>query len=748
MRKKITSNRISVVASIVILGLVSFSGCSSSSNHSSAVAETATIDLSGSVIDGYVSGADIIAGSFSAVSNGVGFWSIPDVEESDSLTIEASGGTDTSTGEPFEGKLKASVAKGQTTANVTPLSTIVTSVVESGVSVEEANTVVSTQLGISEEALAADPIETLKSGTPAQKTEAAKAIKTALVVQKMAETISKSAGANTADQNEIFDAVMDSVATQLQSNLSFDEVMADTATITTATAVQVTAQDSTIENLSEKLAASAASASEVVKMVQAIDETSLAESTDVTASMLATGKALEVVTAAVERAMVKVAEATDVESIVLVQAEATKTTQAITMLGGVEGIAATIKTQEATLVAGNVIDSSSFSESMFSETAIEEQAAVYVNLADLGMTAEMITQVGTDISTAEAGVDVAAVVAAVIAATPDVVISTEDQEAMSALVTESVELAVAVVEVATEVSQGIDENPPVVEEPVVEEPVVEEPVVEEPVVEEEETVINTGGSTTVSNTATATFNTTLDNLNATATLTDTNITVTNILDSTTSPFSVTRTKISLATTGTPTLTQKYDAIKDNLGSYLDIDLSVASVPGTFDTRTEQVTILVKTAGTDFVAISTEASFIKNGDNLTVDIAANAVLRMAARIDSATTLTATRTNLSSNLISSNGTTIAFNTASAIKEFAENALIGDYIKENMVKYTTETGTYSVYLLINKTSDSTSFINDTNSVAIDSDMETILDTLVSGTSVNYTTSHRAIQVNLTVE
>ncbi len=478
-----------VTAMLLLTACSSDSGNSVESPVAPPVIVTKSMNLSGSVIDGYVLGADVTVGGFGATTDDAGFWSVPSVPFTNSLTIEASGGTDTSTGEPFEGKLKASVAENATAVNVTPLSTIVTSVVQSGVSVAQANAAVAAQLGISQDALAADPIERLKTGTPEQKVEAAKAIQTALVVQKMAETIATSAGTNTADKNTIFDAVMDSVAAALQNNQSFDTVMADTSAITTKAASQMQTQGTleNVTNLSEKLAASADAASEVVKMVQAIDPTEFSNATDVTAVLAAKSRALEVVTEAVEAAVSKIATASSVDSINLEKAATEKTTQTVTMFGGVDGMAATIKTQEAALVAGQVLDTASFSTSFFSEAAVAEQSAVYTNLATLGMTPAMITEVGKQISVVEKGqvVDTAAVIAAVVAATPNAQISSSNITQMTEAAAASVKNATDAGNIAAAVSVVIV-TPPVVAptDPVVAPPVVApiNPVVTPPVV--------------------------------------------------------------------------------------------------------------------------------------------------------------------------------------------------------------------------------------------------------------------------
>ena len=460
MKKSLIS--ISSVTAILLL-----TACSSSSNNSS-------IDLNGTVVDGYVSGADVMVGGISTKSDARGAWSISDVTFSNNMTVEASGGIDTSTGEAFEGRLKATIAKFEDKDDVvlTPLSTVIASMVTSGSTLEEATLIVSEELNISTDSLKTDPIAILKgtNSTTEEKEHAAIVLKKSLVFQKMAETVSSSVGTTSEEQNEIFDEVVNSFSNILkankaaESNTTFDEVLADTASITDKVATSLESNEGADENLRAKLEASGPSAAQTVKSVEAIDEKVFSQAADVETVMQIQGKAIEVVTSAIETGVEQISKsidesAADAAAIAAAQAEAEKTTQAITMLGGVAGVAVALEEEAAKqatdTTTDNTTDASTFSESIFSTENIEAQSTIYETLAESGMTEDMIASVGTTISEKQdtaTPIDFAQVVADLVEATPDVVIDTAAQATIAAAVEESSTAAVTATAAAAEES--------------------------------------------------------------------------------------------------------------------------------------------------------------------------------------------------------------------------------------------------------------------------------------------------------
>jgi hypothetical protein len=293
------------------------------SSETTDIEVDSTVTLSGNVIDGYVQGATVTIGNSSETTDINGFWEISNIPASKNITIIAKGGTDTSTNEPFEGVLKAPVSglEDLDTIAITPLSTLVSSVVDSGKSIDEATSTVANSLGITQETLKSDPIKLLKSGTDKQKQDAAIAIKKALVIQKMAETISKSASVLESEQHIIFDAVMDTVAATINENKTFNIVVEDTATIVKDVAVQVKEENTevVIKNLTEKLEASANAALEVVEAVQSMKESELFNADNIDTVLEEKAKAIEKVTNSIEEAVKKIATANSTDDILSIE---------------------------------------------------------------------------------------------------------------------------------------------------------------------------------------------------------------------------------------------------------------------------------------------------------------------------------------------------------------------------------------------------------------------------------------------
>ena len=190
--------------------------------------------LSGVAIDGYLKDSKVKLDDQEVSTNDKGSWTLRFKDNKPiSQIVQVSGGIDTATGEPFEGKLSAvvdqnSFAEVTTLTNieptepvisltpVTPLTTFVAKLVEANSSIakEEASKIIAKALGVDEGMLNKDPIATLKNGTDAEKIKASQAIKQALIVQKMAESLSKSVIANSSDTefSTVFYAVISTVA--------------------------------------------------------------------------------------------------------------------------------------------------------------------------------------------------------------------------------------------------------------------------------------------------------------------------------------------------------------------------------------------------------------------------------------------------------------------------------------------------------------------------------------------------------
>ncbi len=188
-------------------------GCSSSDDSN-------TPSYSGTVSDGYVSGATVCfdlndnqmcdSNEPKATTNANGGYTISTTETIPSTAkIIAYGGTDTFTGEEFSGKLFSSVdLKDGTSHNVTPITSLVRAYVDanSGTTVEDAVTHIADTFAIDETMIKADPIAKLDSGSAEEKTKAAIALKQALATQKTVEMV-KQEKSNVAEK-DIFNAIV------------------------------------------------------------------------------------------------------------------------------------------------------------------------------------------------------------------------------------------------------------------------------------------------------------------------------------------------------------------------------------------------------------------------------------------------------------------------------------------------------------------------------------------------------------
>ena len=222
-----------------------------------------TLYLSGVAIDGYIKDANITVNGKSALSDKDGKWTakFEGLEENETIpessSVAISGGIDISTGNSFEGVLSkhveasdfASVSykDGETAEEpqniepvvVTPLTTLVAHTIKSNkdkghkVSKAEAQDKVAKAFGLkSVKAFNSDPISSLNSDDnstegQASKVEAAESIKQALALQKMVESLSKSAvneDDNSTSFEDIFNAVSLTVAEKIDASTTEEEV--------------------------------------------------------------------------------------------------------------------------------------------------------------------------------------------------------------------------------------------------------------------------------------------------------------------------------------------------------------------------------------------------------------------------------------------------------------------------------------------------------------------------------------------
>ena len=171
----------------------------------------------------------------------LGNWKIEFKENEKPITnieVSVSGGIDQSTGESFEGQLKTvtdpdNLSENKNSTNnipVTPLTTIFSAMVDSGMSLENAKTNLSISLGLDIATLDSNPIDLLNSDNPAQQEKGAEAIKNALMIQKVVETMTKSITGDSSDtnlKNSIFSSIISGISSMFStdSNSKIDDIL-------------------------------------------------------------------------------------------------------------------------------------------------------------------------------------------------------------------------------------------------------------------------------------------------------------------------------------------------------------------------------------------------------------------------------------------------------------------------------------------------------------------------------------------
>ena len=285
--------------------------------------------ISGIAIDGYVSGATVKIAGKELQTDSQGRWTLK-YDESEATTlgeVSISGGIDISTGEMFEGELKVFISEDDVSKDgeelkpvpATPLTTIVTAMISTGLNESEAEQKLADSLGFSPEIFSQDPVAILKTGSPEKKLEAAKAIKKALIIQKFAESMTKTITGESSGEDaklSAFDSVMNAVAKKIvdgknDTKNSFDSIMNDTDSIAEETVKQLEdklesgelqLEEINLTKTTTKLKAIGEVAKAVTTMLNMIDEMKLASGHEHTTDMLleSTSKACEIITLKVE----------------------------------------------------------------------------------------------------------------------------------------------------------------------------------------------------------------------------------------------------------------------------------------------------------------------------------------------------------------------------------------------------------------------------------------------------------------
>ena len=244
MEKKVLNKVVLSLGTAVILGLT---GCSSSSdggnsnnggNAGSAVTSTTT---SGTASDGYIKEAVVCLDMNlnNKCDNNVTYkepFTVTDVNGSYSLEVSAAdkakaatnaplllvGGTDIDTNSKLTGTFKAPFdpTAVTTTVQITPLSTLVSAMIDKNVSVATAYKQVAKALGLSETQVKSDPVQLAKDGDK-------KVIQAAMTIHRVITTMAKSASV---DNSEIYTNLVTAINTVADDNTSTNKSIATIVT--------------------------------------------------------------------------------------------------------------------------------------------------------------------------------------------------------------------------------------------------------------------------------------------------------------------------------------------------------------------------------------------------------------------------------------------------------------------------------------------------------------------------------------
>jgi hypothetical protein len=362
--------------------------------------------LSGVAIDGALSGSNVTIGNKNTITDMLGNWKIEFKENEKPITnieVSVSGGIDQSTGESFEGQLKTITNPDNLSENknstdnipVTPLTTIFSAMVDSGMSLENAKTSLSISLGLDIATLDSNPIDLLNSDDPAQQEKGAEAIKNALMIQKVAETMTKSITGDSSDtnlKNSIFSSIISGISSMFStdSNSTIGDILKNSDKIAEESAEKIKENNSSVDiNLMEKLKTAGEISQSIVTMIQQIDTKTL--NSDQALENIS--KATEIATSKIET---QVSELSKPEAnIASIKENSLKVSNALIMLGGISEISQKIET--ASTLSEQNIDASDFS-AFLSDEVINANANLYQQFKDLNLDSSQILNIANSLN--------------------------------------------------------------------------------------------------------------------------------------------------------------------------------------------------------------------------------------------------------------------------------------------------------------------------------------------------------------
>ena len=364
-------------------------------------------EISGNIADGYIKDARLeiasldtgktvpivtnptsLSSTTSVQSDTSGIFSVYiNSNSASSYVIRTVGGNDESSGEKFEGVLKGIVpnlgcAKPDTAVrHITPISTMVSKVFSdaskstkslraSSDLLYEAEKKIALLIDVNQSSLASDPIALLQSNSSIDKKNAAKLLKSALVIQKTAEIIVKSVTSDSieSDVQQNIEVVMDALAKSLSETTSdFNTTMKDISTLI-SNSVSVLSD----ANSQKKLDSVKDILLSTTTFALNIDESKL-QIGDALIQIEATQKALEAITIKIEQKLQSVATATSDSSTKAIAAK--DVIKAVAISGGVGGTRALIKTQiDRLAINKQKLDISDFADKLLDEDTITQKS--------------------------------------------------------------------------------------------------------------------------------------------------------------------------------------------------------------------------------------------------------------------------------------------------------------------------------------------------------------------------------------
>ena len=368
------------------------------------------IEISGNIIDGYIKDARL---EISSLDTGkiLPFVTVPTTlnaitslqsdenggykvyinsNSSSAYVIRTVGGDDKSSGEIFEGVLKGVVLNldcsevNSAVKHITPISSIVSKIFSDAqkttkslravnILLDDTERRVALLFGVDKGALLSDPIALLQSNAVADKNNAARLLRTSLIVEKTAELIAKSVtdASNINNIQKSIEIAMDGVAKSLgNTTTDFNSTMLDITTLIDNSVLGFSDQKS-----KEKLDSVKDILRSTTQFALNIDELKY-KSGDALNQIEVTQKAIELVTSKIEQKLQNVAVS---DSNFTAQAvEAKNVVKAIAISGGIGGTRDLVKSQIDRLAEQNQkLDISDFTDQFLDDETVGQKSKQY-----------------------------------------------------------------------------------------------------------------------------------------------------------------------------------------------------------------------------------------------------------------------------------------------------------------------------------------------------------------------------------